>query len=173
MKLKLKKDVKTGDISIKPLNWKFNSVDEFTLTYKDNGIRNQYKFNVKCPEFFVASIGVLDFGKIYKIGTPEDKIKETNIELYYNDSTINPTYSLDVSTASPEPNTLYLDDEVPSRLKVVNLNLKQNKIKKEILNDGKGQKVILPLEGTIPKESIKAAKPGKYEKTVQILIHIK
>lgn len=175
--LKVIKD-KENNLIIAPLYWKNNNkFDQVKLIYKDsenlNSVTCEYDILFKIPEFFVASIGVLDFGKIYKIGNPEDKIKETNIELYYNDSIINPTYSLDISTASSEPNTLYLDDEVPSRLKVVNLNLKQNKIKKEILNDGKGQKVILPLEGTIPKESIKAAKPGKYEKTVQILIHIK
>ncbi|MGL5277861.1 MAG: hypothetical protein ACRC8M_02105 [Cetobacterium sp.] len=175
--LKIIKD-KENNLIITPLYWKnSNNFDQMKLVYKDsentNSVTCEYDIIFKIPDFFVASIGVLDFGKIYQIGNPEDRIKKTNIELYYNDSTINPTYSLDISTANPEPNTLYLDDEIPSKLKVINLNLKEDKIKKEILNNGQGQKVILPLEGTIPKESIKTAKPGKYEKTIQILIHIK
>ncbi|MGL6120395.1 MAG: hypothetical protein ACRC0V_07795 [Fusobacteriaceae bacterium] len=160
-----------GDLKIKPLKWNYNSTDEFILDYKDssNNIVNQYKFNVKCPEFFVASIGQLDFGKIYKIGNPADKTVTTNIELEYNSGTIQADYSLDVSQPNSDgslTDSLYLNDD--KTLLVKNLSLES-----EITNSVNTAKRTLPLTGTIDGNSVKSTLPGVYQKTIQILIHLK
>ncbi|MGL5903582.1 MAG: hypothetical protein ACRCZO_12940, partial [Cetobacterium sp.] len=101
MKLRFKKNT-NGDIEIKPLKWNYNAKEQFTLTYKkDDKITNQYIFNVICPEFFVASSGILDFGRIYKVGSVLDKTAATDIKLEYIDGTVKAKYSLDVSQGNP------------------------------------------------------------------------
>ncbi|MGL6168332.1 MAG: hypothetical protein ACRC0Y_08605, partial [Fusobacteriaceae bacterium] len=159
-----------GDLKIKPLKWNYNSTDEFTLDYREgSNIVNQYKFNIKCPEFFVASIGQLDFGKIYKTENPTDKTVTTNIELEYNSGTIQADYSLDVS----EPNldgslkdSLYLNDAKTLLVKDLYLG-------SEVVNSGNNSKRTLPLIGTLDGNSIRNTPPGVYQKTIQILIHLK
>lgn len=162
------KVTKTGsDLTIKPLKWSYNATDKFILTYKNGTtIMNQYTFNVICPEFFVASVGVLDFGKIYKLGNPADKTVTTNIELEYKDGTVQATYSLDVSQSNPDGNlinSLYLNDEKTLLVKNIHLGSES----------GAGTaKRILPLTGTVDGNSVKNTNPGVYQKTIQILIHL-
>lgn len=168
--IKAKKE-KNGDLKIKPIYWNYNTQDEFILEYKiGDKITNQYKFNVKCPEFFIASSGALDFGKLYKLGDSKDKTVTTNIELEYQNASINPKYSLDISQGELNigtdifKNYLYLDDN--KTLLVKNLFLGEE--------SGKGNtKRTLPLTGTIHGPSILKTSEGKYEKTIQILIHLK
>ena len=168
-KIKAKREA-NGDLKIKPIYWNYNVEDEFLLEYKTEDIlTNQYKFNVKCPEFYVASAGVLDFGKLYKFGNPQDKTVTTNIELRYN-TNVTATYTLDISQGDLDvegkifKNWLYLDDN--KTLLVKNLSLGE-----EV---GKGtQERTLPLTGTIHGPSILKASEGQYEKTIQILIHLK
>lgn len=166
IKFRFKKNT-NGDIEVKPLKWNYNAKEQFILTYKkDDKITNQYIFNVICPEFFVASSGVLDFGKLYKVGTPTNKTVTTNIELEYLDGSINPTYSLDVYQSNPDgnlANSLYLNDE--KTLLVKDLYLGNE------LGAGNAKR-ILPLTGTIDGNSIRNTKPGIYQKTIQILIHL-
>ncbi|WP_330111368.1 hypothetical protein VSU16_07085 [Cetobacterium somerae] len=159
-----------GDLEIKPVSWNYNTITSFVLTYKNTtkNITNQYKFNVKCPEFFVASAGVLDFGKLYKFGNPQDKTVTTNIELRYN-TNVTATYTLDISQGDLDvedkifKNWLYLDDN--KTLLVKNLSLGE-----EV---GKGTtERTLPLTGTIHGPSMLKASEGEYEKTIQILIHV-
>lgn len=160
-----------GDLEIKPVSWNYNAIVSFVLTYRDTtkNITNQYKFNVKCPEFFVASAGILDFGKLYKFGSPQDKTITTNIKLNYN-TNVEATYTLDISQGDLNvedeifKNWLYLDDN--KNLLVKNLSLGE-----EV---GKGTtERNLPLTGTIHGPSVLKASEGKYEKTIQILIHLK
>ena len=160
-----------GDLKIKPLKWNYNTTDQFTLDYKDsnNKIVNQYKFNIICPEFFVASVGELNFGKVYKVGNPSDKTVRTNIELQYNTGTVTATYSLDVSQANPNGsllNSLYLNDA--KTLLVKNLYLNDEEI-----NSSDNSKRTLPLTGTLDANGIKNTPAGVYQKTIQILIHLK
>ncbi|MGL5664187.1 MAG: hypothetical protein ACRCW8_10515, partial [Cetobacterium sp.] len=97
-KIKIKVTRKDGSLQIKPIYW-YNSVtDSFTLTYKESEkITNQYIINVKAPEFFVASSGILDFGKISKFGNPKDVTKVAPIDLEYNTGFVKATYTLDIS----------------------------------------------------------------------------
>lgn len=160
-----------GDLKIKPLRWNYNSTDEFTLDYKDssNNIVNQYKFNVKCPEFFVASIGELNFGKVYKTGNSADKTVKTAIELEYNSGTVKADYSLDVSEPNLDgslTNSLYLNDAKTLLVKDLYLG-------SEVVNSGNNSKRTLPLIGTLDGNSIRNTPPGVYQKTIQILIHLK
>ena len=164
------KQESNGDLKIKPIYWNYNTEDEFILEYKKESIvTNQYKFNVKCPEFFVASSGVLDFGKLYQFGNPQDKIVTTNIELNYN-TNVNAEYSLDISQGELAigtdifKNYLYLDDNKTLLVKDLFLG---EEVGKETT------KRTLPLTGTIHGPSILKASEGKYEKTIQILIHLK
>lgn len=165
--LKLTK-TSSGDLKIKPLKWNYNATDKFVLTYKNGTvITNQYTFNIICPEFFVASVGVLDFGKIYKIGNPADKTVTTNIELEYKDGTVQATYSLDVSQSNPDgnlTNSLYLNDEKTLLVKDLHLGSE--------LGAGNAKRT-LPLTGTVDGNSVKNTNPGIYQKTIQILIHLK
>ncbi|MGL5612017.1 hypothetical protein [Cetobacterium sp.] len=176
-KIKIKVTRKDGSLQIKPIYW-YNSVtDSFTLTYKESEkITNQYIINVKAPEFFVASSGILDFGKISKFGNPKDVTKVAPIDLEYNTGFVKATYTLDISRGegnSTLENSLYLDDN--RKLLVKDLSIEGE----EILNPGlendplKNTKRRLNLKGTIHGESIKNTQPGEYEKTIQILIHIK
>ncbi|WP_281699729.1 hypothetical protein [Cetobacterium somerae] len=164
--LKLTK-TSSGDLKIKPLKWNYNATDKFVLTYKNGTvITNQYTFNIICPEFFVASVGVLDFGKIYKIGNPADKTVTTNIELEYKDGTVQATYSLDVSQSNPDgklTNSLYLNDEKTLLVKDLHLGSE--------LGAGNAKRT-LPLTGTVDGNSVKNTNPGVYQKTIQILIHL-
>ncbi|MGL5780791.1 hypothetical protein [Cetobacterium sp.] len=168
-KIKVKREI-NGDLKIKPIYWNYSVEDEFVLEYKTGDtLTNQYKFNVKCPEFFVASAGVLDFGKLYKFGSPQDKTVTTNIKLNYN-TNVEATYTLDISQGDLNVedeifnNWLYLDDN--KNLLVKNLSLGE-----EV---GKGTtERNLPLTGTIHGPSVLKASEGKYEKTIQILIHLK
>lgn len=164
------KQESNGDLKLKPIYWNYNTEDEFILEYKKESIvTNQYKFNVKCPEFFVASSGVLDFGKLYQFGNPQDKIVTTNIELNYN-TNVNAEYSLDISQGELAigtdifKNYLYLDDNKTLLVKDLFLG---EEVGKETT------KRTLPLTGTIHGPSILKASEGKYEKTIQILIHLK
>ncbi|MCX3066792.1 hypothetical protein OQE61_04715 [Cetobacterium somerae] len=161
---------RNGDLKIKPIYWNYNIQDEFILEYKiEDKITNQYKFNLKCPEFFVASSGVLDFGKLYKLKDSKDKTVTTNIELHYNTNVI-AEYSLDISQGELNVGTdifknyLYLDDNKTLLVKDLFLG-------EEL---GKGTtKRTLSLTGTVHGPSILKAPEGKYEKTIQILIHLK
>lgn len=163
---KLKVTKKDGNLIIKPLKWRYNAKDRFTLTYKvGDTITDRYTFNVICPEFFVASVGVLDFGKLYKIGDPT-KTVTTDIKLEYIDGTVNAEYSLDVSQANPDgklTNSLYLNDEKTLLVK----DLKITPEKTENI-----QNPILQLTGTIDGPSVMETNPGVYQKTIQILIHL-
>lgn len=168
-KIKAKREA-NGDLKIKPIYWNYNVEDEFVLEYKtEDTLTNQYKFNVKCPEFFIASSGVLDFGKLYKFGSPQDKTVTTNIDLHYNTNVI-AEYSLDISQgklnigAEIFENYLYLDDNKTLLVKDLFLGEELGK---------ETTKRILPLTGTIHGPSILKASEGKYEKTIQILIHLK
>lgn len=164
-----------GDLEIKPVSWSYNATASFVLTYKDTdgNITNQYKFNVKCPEFFVASSGVLDFGKLYKLGQPHDVTKETNIKLEFNPNqdTSRFKYSLDISQGelSVEGNKftdwLYLNDTKTLLVKDLHLSNGENTESSNTKN--------LKLSGTIHGPSILRTSEGTYEKTIQIIIHLK
>lgn len=161
---------KSGEISIIPFYWLNNdNTDSFYLVYKDSNdkVLEKYKFNVKTPNFFVASIGVLNFGKIYKMGNPKDVIGETDIELCYNDGNISATYTLDVDNGVPESGKLPLSD-IPEAIFVEKFKLGKENIDS---NDPRRRKI--KLTGVIGGESIKNTPEGKYEKTLQLLIHIK
>ncbi|MBC2852023.1 hypothetical protein H5J22_11505 [Cetobacterium sp. 8H] len=159
---------KNEDIFINPFYWRDNNQsDSFNLIYKNsnNEILEKYKFNIKTPNFFVASSGALNFGKIYKIGNPKDVIGEADIELYYNDGNIRATYSLDIDKGIPENGTLYLDDSN-------NLLIKKFVLGEEYIDSSDSRKRNIKLTGIIDGESIKNTPPGQYEKTLQLLIHI-
>ncbi|MGL6166752.1 MAG: hypothetical protein ACRC0Y_00530, partial [Fusobacteriaceae bacterium] len=122
--------------------------------------------NIKSPESFVASIGQLDFGKIYKIGNPVDKTVTTNIELEYNSGTIQADYSLDVSqpnSGGSLTDSLYLNDAKTLLVKDLSLG-------SEITNSVNTAKRTLPLTGTIDGDSVTKTELGVYQKTIQILI---
>ena len=160
---------KNGDILINPFYWRENNQrDSFNLIYKNsnNEILEKYKFNVKTPNFFVASSGVLNFGKIYKMGNPKDVIGEADIELYYNDGNIRATYSLDIDKGIPKSGSLYLDD-------FNNLLVREFILGEENIDSNDSRKRNIKLTGVIDGESIKNTPPGQYEKTLQLLIHIK
>ena len=159
---------KNGDILINPFYWRDNNQsDSFNLIYKNrnNEILEKYKFNIKTPNFFVASSGTLDFGKIYKMGNPKDVIGEADIELYYNDGNIRATYTLDIDKGIPESGSLYLDDSN-------NLLVKKFILGKENIDSNDSRKRNIKLTGVIDGESIKNTPPGQYEKILQLLIHI-
>lgn len=162
----LKVTKKDGNLIIKPLKWNYNAKDNFTITYKnENTITDRYTFNVVCPEFFVASVGVLDFGKLYKIGDPT-KTVTTDIKLEYIDGTVEAEYSLDVSQANPDgklTNSLFLNDEKT-------LLVEELKITPKGTVDTQNR--ILELTGTINGPSVMKTNPGVYQKTIQILIHL-
>lgn len=160
---------KNGDILINPFYWRENNQrDSFNLIYKNsnNEILEKYKFNVKTPNFFVASSGILNFGKIYKMGNPKDVIGEADIELYYNDGNIRATYSLDIDKGIPKSGSLYLDD-------FNNLLVREFILGEENIDSNDSRKRNIKLTGVIDGESIKNTPPGQYEKTLQLLIHIK
>lgn len=156
--------LENGDMELKPLFWTNNKVDRLTIIYRDKSGKKlgEYVINIKSPEFFVAAIGELDFGKIPK--NHRDIKKGTNIELWYNSGTIKAEYSIDVGGAASEPNTLYLNDEKT-------LVVKDLKLGPEIIDTNENRKRTLYLEGRIPEVS--NVELGKYQKTIEILIHLK
>ncbi|MCQ9627649.1 hypothetical protein HS141_12010 [Cetobacterium somerae] len=169
-KTKIRFSKEENELIIKPLKWMHNATDEFILLYKDsdtNEIKNSYEIDIVCPEFFVAYSGLLDFEKVPK--NEGDKFKTTTIHLEYNSSTIKPTYSLDVGAGNNPgdgllENEVYLNDE--KTLLVRDLKLEYDK-------EAQGFKRTLNLSGTLDGESIKKTPLGIYQKTLQILIHLK
>lgn len=162
----------SGDLKIKPLKWNYNATSNFTLFYEDKitgNVTNKYRFNIKCPEFFVMSSGELNFGKNFKFGTPKDKIVNTVINLEYNSDISVKSYLLDIPDVyinNSFSKILYLDDN--NKLLVKDLELGDEK---KIGPDG--TKRELSLKGTLDGNSILNTPPGVYQKTIQILIHLR
>lgn len=167
-KTKIRFSKKENGLIIKPLKWMHNTTDEFILLYKNSDeIKHSYEIDIVCPEFFVAYSGLLDFGEVPK--NEGDKFETTTIHLEYNSSTIKPTYSLDVGAGNNPgdgllENEAYLNDE--KTLLVRDLKLEYDK-------EAQGFKRTLNLSGTLDGESIKKTPLGIYQKTLQILIHLK
>lgn len=172
-KTKIRFSKKENELIIKPLKWTHNATDEFILLYKNlntNKIEKSYDIDIICPEFFVAYSGCLDFGRISKY-TDKDTKAQAEITLEYNTKDILPSYSLDIfSDDNPKvdnfnmSNRLYLDDEkniLIDELKLIDNEENETNIRK------------LLLEGILKKENLRNVNSGNYQKTIQILIHIK
>ncbi|MGL4980965.1 MAG: hypothetical protein ACRC40_03495, partial [Fusobacteriaceae bacterium] len=154
-----------GKLKLTPIYWTQETTEKFDINYftkiGSTTFVGSFHFTIETPNRYVALVGDLDFGRIMK-GFGNIKA-ETELEVYYNNTLdgIRAEYSLDTDGAGGH---IWLDDN--KKLKVDEIKIGTHKIDPKM-----PIKTTIPISGIIRDTS--QVSPGKYEKTLQLIIRLR